>query len=278
MESKQDNKKSTDEKLIPEIDSGRFKVCLAATPDDLCEVQKFRYAIFSSEAQLRNDEGLDSDFYDPFCDHIMVLDRENNALVGTYRLHPGARLESTQAFYCENEYIFGHFPYKRREILELGRSCVHPDFRKGVIIQLLWMAITAYMDAGGFELLLGAASVPVEQGGRINRLAGYLAHQAAAPLPYQCLVQDGYRLTRSHQTLLHYRRYISPSDMSMHDFVPPLLKGYLNLGAWIASPPALDREFGTFDFLVLLPKANIHPVYLKRYRRQLQVIRNERAL
>ncbi len=264
--------------MFPEIESGKFLVKIASTVNELTAAQKFRYEIFHTDSGLTNEDGIDADYYDSFCDHLLVIDKENDALVGTYRLHPGYRLESSQGFYCENEFEIAHLPMQRERILELGRSCVHPNYRDGSIIQLLWLAITAYLDAGKFELLMGAASVPQSQGAMINEMAAYLSYQAPAPANYLVDVKEPYCMTFGYPHLADYRRLGHAGDISMHDFLPPLLKGYLNLGAWIASAPAWDKDFQTYDFLVLLHKDQIHPGYLKRFRRILAHIGSEQKV
>lgn len=256
--------------MFAEIDNGRFRIKIAGSVDELTSLQRFRYSIFSREARVRSDSGLDADVYDPFCDHIMVTEKETGRIVGTYRLHPGSRLDASLGFYCENEFHLENLPVEKSRILELGRSCVHPDFRDGSIIGLLWLAITAYLDAGCFDLLMGAVSLPLDQEPLLTPLSAYLAHQAPAPHSYQTLVKRDYRLSEAPLLLPGYKAFGRNADLSMHDHVPPLLKGYLNLGAWVASPPALDAAFGSYDYLVLLHKDNIHPGYLQRFRRQLQ--------
>ncbi len=106
--------------MFPDIDTAKYLVKIAGTVGELTEVQKFRYAIFSSEAALRNETGLDSDYYDSFCDHLMVIDKTKDMLVGAYRLHPGSRLETSQGFYCEKEFELGHFPFRRERVLGIN--------------------------------------------------------------------------------------------------------------------------------------------------------------
>jgi putative hemolysin len=210
-----------------EFANERFWVKTASSLQELAAIQKFRYEIFSREMGLRNPDGLDADYYDAFCDHLYVMDKSTDQIAGVYRLLPGDRAVEAQSFYCEEEFDLRRMEMPRSRILELGRSCVHPDYRNGSIIQLLWMAISAYFDQGGFDMLMGAVSIPENREALLDRMSAYFARHAAAPIPLQAEVKEDYRLTRSYPTLMHYRRFAKPGDLRVHHFLPPLFKGYL---------------------------------------------------
>ncbi|MBC9718727.1 GNAT family N-acetyltransferase [Streptomyces sp. TRM66268-LWL] len=234
------------------VDSAAYTVTIADTPEQVRAAQRLRHDVFGSElgARLHSPEpGLDIDEFDAVADHLIVTETGSGEVVGTYRLIPpgrGARL------YSESEFDLAALAPIRPHLVEAGRSCVHPDHRTGAVINLLWSALARYVLLSGHEYLAGCASVPLDDGGRAATsawLLGTAKHAAPADLR------------------VHPHRPWQPAGplggTPSYADLPPLLRGYLRLGAWMCGAPAHDPEFGVADFYVLLPMVNVSD----RYRR-----------
>jgi putative hemolysin len=140
----------------------------------------------------------------------------------------------------------------RPRAVEVGRACIHADFRSGAVIMMLWAGLTRYMLEHRYEYLIGCASIPLGDGGA-NAATVYrkIAEKYLAPIEYRVAPRNPLPLDRLPE--------------AEHAAVPPLLKGYLRLGAWIAGEPAWDPDFNTADLLVLLPLARVEARYARHY-------------
>ena len=223
--------------------------------DEVEEAQRLRYKVFVEEmgASLPNaDSCLDQDLYDNWCDHLIVRDEETLRVVGTYRVltpHKAAKLGS---LYSETEFDLTRLAHLRPKMIELGRSCVHQDYRTGSVIMALWGGLGRYMIQGGYDSMLGCASVSMGDGGHYAAsLHRQFSAHALAPIEYRA-----------------FPRLALPVDslnQSLNAEPPPLVKGYLRLGAKICGAPAWDPDFNTADFLTLLRLNDMHPRYAKHF-------------
>ncbi|WP_067171005.1 GNAT family N-acetyltransferase [Microtetraspora niveoalba] len=233
------------------LDTGRYTLGLAVTAADLQAAQRLRHRVFAEEMGARLDSpvsGLDVDGFDAYCDHLVV--REGREVVGTYRLLPPGRADR---LYADAEFDLGALAGIRGELVEVGRTCVHPDHREGAVVGLLWAGIARYMAEGGFRWLGGCCSVPLDDG-------GVTAARVAEGVP---LGPEEYRVRPRHAW--RPPRRAAAAEVSGR-FVPPtLLRGYLRLGAWVCGEPAHDPDFGTADFFVLLSMARVDGRYLRRF-------------
>ena len=209
--------------------------------------------------------GLDQDHFDEFCDHLLVIDpalASEQSVVGTYRLMPGTRRRAAGSYYSAGEFdlspLLANGPSEEK-LLECGRSCVAQGYRSNRTVQLLWRGIAAYMADHQSELLFGCASIT---GTNLETLAGpltWLHAQALAPAPMRVSA-----LPARHAPL-------PQTDMPDHRTalknLPPLIKAYLRLGAWIGQGAVIDHQFGTTDVCVLLPTARIPQRYYAHFHR-----------
>lgn len=236
-------------------DEARLVLSLASTPGEVREVQRLRYKVFiegGGLTRLMNEERLDRDRFDSYCDHLLVRDAATLEVVGTYRLLHPAGARKLGELYCDGEFDLHRLAHLRGRLVEAGRACIHPDYRSGAVIMMLWSGLADYMRRNDCEYLIGCASISLADGGRqanavFERLKkdGHLSppeYHAAPKLPFP----------------LH-------GDTSTVPAVPPLLKGYLRSGAWICGEPAWDPEFHCADLLVLLPLSNLDQRYARRY-------------
>jgi putative hemolysin len=234
----------------------RLALRLASTAEDLRRIQKLRFDIFGVEmgAQLASaEQGIDSDEYDTLCDHLMVEDRASGLVVGTYRMLSPEAARKASGLYSEHEFNLARLANLRPRLVEVGRSCVHPDFRSGAVITLLWAGLAEYVKKQGCEYLAGCASVSLADGGR-----------QAVSLYRQ--------LEASHLSPAEWRVFPLlplPLDRIVDDStaapMPALIKGYLRAGAHICGEPAWDPDFNCADFFMLLSMNRLSKRYDKHF-------------
>ncbi|WP_327265646.1 GNAT family N-acetyltransferase [Streptomyces sp. NBC_01232] len=234
----------------------RYAVRLARDEDEVRAAQRLRHQVFAGELGARLDgpePGLDADAFDAYCDHLLVIDEEAEQVVGTYRLLPPERAAVAGRLYSEGEFDLSALAPIRPDLVEVGRSCVHPDHRNGAVIALIWAGLTHYMDRSGHNWLAGCCSIPLADG-------GVLAAATRETVLARSLAPQEYRVT-PHLPW-------SPEGITFPDRMelPPLLRGYLRLGAWVCGEPALDAGFGCADLYVLLSLRRTNPRYLKHFR------------
>lgn len=242
-----------------EISQGRFTVKLAVSRQDMEAAFRLRYDVFNTELREGLPEsystGMDKDIYDEYCDHLIVIDDESGNVVGTYRMMPGTVAENSVGYYSETEFDLNSIRNLPGDKLELGRSCVHKNFRSASVISLLWRGIASYIDTYDINHLFGCASIHSSNPAEISVIYSYLNRFHRADGRFQ--VQPLRRLNDV--------RMLSFCDREQaFSAMPPLMKGYLRLGAQICGEPAYDSVFGTTDFLILLDTERL----LQRYRRR----------
>jgi putative hemolysin len=232
-----------------------FQIIWASTPGEIKEAQRLRYKVFAEEmgANLAsNSEGLDIDEFDAYCDHLLIRDEDSLKVVGTYRVLPPHKAQEIGRLYSDSEFDLSRIDHLRPKLVELGRSCVHQDYRSGAVIMALWSGLAQYMQKHGYEIMLGCASIPMADGGHF-----------AASL-YNSLGNDQMAPTEFHA----FPRLPLPLDKlngGLEVQAPPLIKGYLKLGAKICSAPAWDPDFNTADLLTMLRLSEINPRYAKHF-------------
>ncbi|WP_256077502.1 GNAT family N-acetyltransferase [Massilia sp. YIM B04103] len=235
--------------------AGRLVLSMASTPEELREVQRLRYKVFIESMglnSLASDDGLDSDEFDEFCDHLIVRESDSLKVVGTYRLLNPIRARKLGRLYSEGEFDLGRLNNLRGRMLEAGRACIHPDYRGGSVIMLLWSGLAEYMRRQQCDYLIGCASISLADGGH-NAVAVYqqLREKHMAP--------PEYRVT-PHLPFPYQKLDPAPAVQ-----VPALLKGYMRSGAWICGDPAWDPDFESADLFLLMPLANLDARYARHY-------------
>jgi putative hemolysin len=221
-----------------------YRVRLATTLEDLLAAQRLRFEVFNVELgeglAASHALGRDEDAYDAYCDHLLVEREDTSQVVGTYRLQTGQLAAAHLGYYSEQEFRFAPYEPLRCELVELGRACVHREHRHMGVLALLWRGIACYARERRARYLIGCSSLPTQD-------ASSGAAAFAAFVEGDCLAEARYRTTPTPS-------FACPLDTVAVTCPPPpkLLRTYLSIGAKICGPPAIDREFGTIDFLTLL--------------------------
>jgi putative hemolysin len=237
-------------------------VSLAKSTNEIEQAMRLRYRVFVEEEKnmrMRNDEGLEKDEYDAFCEHLIVKDLDSEQIVGTYRLLPGDRALQHIGFYSETEFdLTGFHPYKAKT-LELGRSCITPEYRSGKAIQLLWEGIAAYITEFDYQFLVGCASIHFSSLDDLNLIYTMLRRKEVITDRF------GIRPLSTHRfpglTMLDEEC----DEQEVFRKLPPLMKGYQWLGAEIGGDPAYDEIFATIDFFIILQKDRVTHKYRKHF-------------
>jgi putative hemolysin len=231
----------------------QYTLRLASSPAEIAAAQRLRFRVFTDEigATLRTPvAGHDVDAFDDVCDHMIVVDEHTDTVVATYRLLPPGR---TDIRYADSEFDLAPLAPIADQLVETGRSCVDPQHRDGAAINLLWAGIARYMHLHGMRYLGGCASVGLDDGGTTAtgfRTLAFAKH----------LAPDAWRVRPR-------RPWVAPDTVvtTTRPKIPPLLRGYLRLGAWIGGEPAFDPDFDCADFYVLLDVTRIDARYLRHF-------------
>lgn len=238
----------------------RYQLTLAHDAAEVAAVQRLRHEVFAGEfgALTPGPDGLDADPFDDLCDHLVVWHTsterpDERRAVATYRLLPPHANDVSPAaagLYSSAEFDLSPLEPLLGRTVEAGRSCVHADHRSGTAVSLLWGGIARYMHLSGYRYLMGCGSVPLSDGG-------------GAAAAFADLVQARHRAPE--EWWCRPRRPFDTDGVPRppRPVIPPLLKGYLRLGAVVCGPPALDVGFGTADFLVLLDMQTADERYLR---------------
>ena len=254
---------STVEKTnIVELHAFPFLVKLATTPEEMEGLYRLRYQAFAMETnneQLMNDAGMEQDSFDHWCDHLIVKDQLSGEVVGTYRLLPGSRVTFSKGFYSQSEFDFTFATWDIHRVLELGRSCVAPAYRNGRVIQLLWEGIALYLSVYPHDHLIGCASMEVPNVHDLDTIITWMKQKKTINNRYGIQPLTKNRIHRLTEVPVLF------SDREMFRKLPPLLKGYLSLGAQIATEPAYDPIFDTIDFLIVMPVDALNSRFMRRF-------------
>ncbi len=235
----------------------RLSLALARTASEIREVQSLRHRVFIEALGLPlnpNDRGLDCDQFDEICEHLMVRDDHSGEVVGTYRLLSPRAARNFGRYYSESEFDLGSLSELRPVMAEAGRACVHPDYRGGAVISLLWSGLAAFMAREKSQYLIGCASISLADGGH-NAGAVYesVRQRHLAPQSFRVQARTPFPLPEQ--------------AASQEAWLPPLIKGYLRSGAWVGGEPAWDTEFHTADLFMILPMAKLERRYARHYLR-----------
>jgi putative hemolysin len=242
----------------------RYTLLLSTDPTLVDDAQRLRHEVFTSEpgfALVGGVDGRDSDRFDEYCDHLLVREDQSGELVGCYRMLPPSGAIAAGGLYSATEFDVRELDRLRPSLVEMGRAVVREDHRNGGVVLLMWAGILAYLDRSGYDYVTGCVSVPVQgtpaetPGSQIRAVRDFVRKRHASPFtvhPHRPVVLDGKGLDE-----------IAPPARAT---LPPLMRGYLRLGAEVCGDPAHDPDFGVGDFPALLDKRRADVRYLQRLR------------
>jgi len=237
-------------------------VKLADRDDERQQVWRLRYDAFIVEAGLADhghERGIDQDRFDDWCDHLIVKEQETGRVVGTYRLMPGKKAQTNGGFYSETLFDLTQSLLPRTKMLELGRSCVDPAYRNGRVIQLLWEGIADYVSEHEYDYLVGCASLRGIEPERLRRIHALLHRHSFLTDSYAVYPRPECRRVELWPV------QAEESLKELHRLLPPLMKGYLWLGAKLARDPAYDPLLASTDYFVVLEQQKITEKYRRRF-------------
>jgi putative hemolysin len=234
-----------------------FTVKLAETEAELRAAQRLRYDVFVRELggggeMVDHDAGLEQDRFDPYFDHMLAIDDQTGETVGVYRLLPGERAADLGQFYSEDEYDVTVLKNSGRKLLELGRSCLHPDYRGGTAMYHLWNGLAAYVTARQIEVLFGVASFHGTDVQALAQPLSMLHHNHLAPPDLRVRAQPG---VFQSMDLVEVDALDRRTAMVQ---VPALIKAYLRLGGFVGEGAFIDHAFNTTDVCLILDTARMN--------------------
>ncbi|MCR5977016.1 GNAT family N-acetyltransferase [Gordonia jinghuaiqii] len=248
------------------LSAGPIRVVVSDDPADIVAAQELRYRVFADEPGFSDRigdsaTGRDADRFDAFCEHLVVR-HADEGVIGCARLLAPSRAIAAGGWYSATEFDLREMNDIVSDTVELGRACVHADHRDGSVTALMWAALLQYMDQANHRYLMGCVSVPLYSPGE--------------PMPGSVLRAVRDRLNEDHREsgrqafpLTDPRiggrplENVTPSETIG---MPPLMRGYLRVGARICGEPAVDDVFDVADFLTLLDREGTNKRYLDRLR------------
>ena len=238
---------------------GGIQVSWARHLDEVRAAQRLRHAVFAGEMGARLSTplaGHDIDLFDDYCEHLLVRAEATQEVIGTYRVLTPVQAERVGSTYSDTEFDLIRLHGLRDSMVELGRSCVHPDYRSGGVIMALWGALGEFMVRNQLDAMLGCVSIPMMQGGVFTgdvaaSIWRQLRERYMAPIEFHVRPRLPLPLERLNDQL---------------DVEPPaLMKGYLRVGTKVLGPPAWDPDFNTADLPMMMRLADMHPRYRKHF-------------
>ncbi len=244
---------------LAENEQNGIQVAWAQHQDEVRQAQRLRYAVFAGEmgAQLSTTlPGHDVDIFDDYCEHLLVRSQATGEVIGTYRVLTPAQAKRVGSTYSDTEFDLTRLRSLRERMVELGRSCVHPEHRHGGVILALWGALAEFMVRNQLDTMIGCASIPMLHNGVISG-------QAAASIWSQ--VSQTHMAPIEFQVRPRLPLPVDKFDASVLVEPPALIKGYLRLGAKVLGAPAWDPDFNTADLPMLMRIADLPSRYRKHF-------------
>ena len=251
-------------KMLPLLKAGALEVRLAQSEEDIKAAQLLRYEVFYEECGAQPDETMellkrDVARIDDFCDVLLVIDHTHNKIVGTYRFMLREAAHHYGSYYTATEFEISKLIASPGQIMELGRSCVHKNYRTKPTMQLLWRGIGAYIQLNQVALCFGCASFIGTDVSQYRQALAYLYHHHLAPPELRAQA-----LPISYQEMNLIPKEEIDQKKAMQQ-LPPLIKGYLRVGALIGEGAFIDPNFNSIDVCIIVKRETVTERYSQRY-------------
>jgi putative hemolysin len=247
--------------------AGNQIIRLATSANELDAAQALRYRIFYDEMGAHPLPEMaaarrDFDRYDAACDHLIVVDQSrpyDTQVVGTYRIMRREHARAAGGFYSASEYDISRLTSAPGTIMELGRSCVDAAYRDRATLNLLWRGIAEYLNLHGVDMMFGCASLPGTDPETLKMQLSYLYHYHLAPeaMRAEALPERFVNMNMMPKDAIDPKRALAS--------LPPLLKGYLRVGAYVGEGAVIDHQFNTTDVCVIIKTEMIAGRYTRHY-------------
>jgi putative hemolysin len=244
---------------VAPVERGSLTVSWAKHGDEVRQAQRLRFSVFADEMGARLNSttpGLDVDLFDSYCEHLLVRDQITREVVGTYRLLTPAQARRVGSTYSDLEFDLTRLRGLRERMVELGRSCVHPDYRHGGVIMALWGALAEFMVRNKLDTMIGCASIPMLHNGIVSG-------DVAASIWQQ--LKATHLAPIEHHVRPRLPLPVDQLDCSLAVEPPALIKGYLRLGAKVLGAPAWDPDFNTADLPMMMRIDDLPMRYRKHF-------------
>ena len=242
-----------------------FTIKIAESNFEIKKAQSLRYKIFFKEKKIKKKSfkfllQRDYDFYDKISDHLIIIDNNREIrdnVIGTYRLLRGNCAKLYRGFYTEQEFDISNLKknFSSKDILELGRSCVHPEYRSGIILKLLWQGISKYIKICKIKILMGCASFSGTNPSKFKDEFSFLYRSYRLP--------KNYNVKSLQDNEILFGKNIEQSTILNR--LPPLIKGYLRAGGMVSENFYIDKEFETIDYCVIMLTEKIVSRYQNKF-------------
>jgi len=245
-------------------DKGPYILKTVTDSEELIEALRLRYQVFHREMIGKTKpRGLDVDSFDFVCDHLIIQEKKSGKIIGTYRLN--CSLFSNE-FYSDQEFNLRRIFESPGIKLELGRACIHQEYRNGVVIALLWRGIAEYMAKTNSSVLFGCASIKTENPRQAALLYRHFDLQDRFQEAFLCPPTKAYSMPTLDLWIQMMKRDLTVDEkIEAESLIPSLCRAYLKAGAVLGGEPAYDAEFKCIDFLTILERENLNKALWRKY-------------
>ncbi|MDF1781748.1 MAG: GNAT family N-acetyltransferase [Alcanivoracaceae bacterium] len=235
--------------------TSRFTATFTRSRREIVKAQRLRYRVFSEEygATINSPFGLDRDRFDKHCLHLIVRDNESGEVVGYTRILPQEKILRTGGFYSAEEFELTMLSSLQGRVAELGRTCIHPEYRNGAVITVMWSRVAQYMVQENIQYLIGCASVALSEGYDVSAIVERIRQQHLTPADRRVIPK------------LPLNDLQAVDDAGSAVRMPPLLKAYLRMGSQVCGEPCWDPDFNCLDFFILMSLDNLPRRYVQHF-------------
>lgn len=244
---------------------GPYILKTVSNAEELKTALKLRYEVFHREMmEKKQPTGIDVDAFDFFCDHLIIINKKTSEMIGTYRLNCS---QFSENFYSTQEFDTSRILAQPGGKIELGRACIHKDFRNGFTISLLWRGIAEYMTATNSQILFGCASVKTTSPREAALMYRHFTEEGRMNPDYFAPPTLAYRMPELDLWIRYFKGPLTDAEKAeVKKLLPPLCRAYLRVGAFVGGEPAWDTEFKCIDFLTILHREDLNRILWKKYK------------